>query len=79
MKLKATMNTDNHQASGKDSTQNWTTRPAFFFVLFSQRHGSEQKPTSEVDILRLKKKKQKKTHECYGKSGEVEFQNCVAN
>lgn len=73
MKLKATMNTDNHQASGKDSTQNWTTRPAFFFVLFSQRHGSEQKPTSEVDILRLKKKNKKKHMNVMGKVEKLNF------
>lgn len=67
------MNTDNHQASGKDSTQNWTTRPAFFFVLFSQRHGSEQKPTSEVDILRLKKKNKKKHMNVMGKVEKLNF------
>lgn len=67
------MNTDNHQASGKDSTQNWTTRPAFFFVLFSQRHGSEQKPTSEVDILRLKKKTKKKHMNVMGKVEKLNF------
>lgn len=67
------MNTDNHQASGKDSTQNWTTRPAFFFVLFSQRHGSEQKPTSEVDILRLKKKPKKKHMNVMGKVEKLNF------
>ena len=73
MKLKATMNTDNHEASGKDSTRNWTSRPAFYIPPRPQRHGSKEKPTSEVDILCGK------TWALWERWRSWIFQSCVAN